>query len=176
MGTQESTQTESVNQALAAVSEMNGKYLTFWTDRQLFGIPIRDVGQIVGMQEITELPYFPTYVKGIINLRGSIIPLIDVRLRFGKPEMNYTERTCVIVTSICKKEIGFIVDAVNEVAAISEEQIAPPPKVSDDCPNNTYLTGVAKQEGKIVLLVDAAKILSAEIMDSLSENGGKEYV
>ena len=70
MGTQESTQTESVNQALAAVSEMNGKYLTFWTDRQLFGIPIRDVVQIVGMQEITELPDFPTYVKGHLE-RGA---------------------------------------------------------------------------------------------------------
>lgn len=175
MGTKENIQTESVEQALSPVSEMDGKYLTFWTDNQLFGIPISDVVQIVGMQEITELPDFPAYVKGVINLRGSITPLISVRLRFGKPEIDYTERTSIIVTSIKEEEIGFIVDAVNEVASIDEGQIAPPPDVSDDC-QNTYLIGIATQEDKVVLLMNAVKILSDDIVDSLIKNGGNENV
>ncbi|MDO5602977.1 MAG: chemotaxis protein CheW [Oscillospiraceae bacterium] len=175
MSTDDITQTEFVNQALASVSEMDGKYLTFWTDKQLFGIPISDVVQIVGMQEVTKLPNFPAYIKGIINLRGIIIPLIDVRLRLNKPETVYTERTCIIVTSIREKEIGFIVDTVNEVTAIDKGQIVPPPSVSGDG-QNAYLTGVANQEDKVVLLMDAAKLLSDDIVDSLIKNGGNKNV
>lgn len=153
----------AVNQIINDISEMDGKYLTFWTDKQLFGIPIRDVVQIVGMQDITAIPELPAYAKGIINLRGSMIPLIDVRLRFGKQEIAYNERTCIIVTSIHKKEAGFIVDEVNEVVAINEQDVSPPPELSGDC-TNAYLTGIGNQYGKLVLLVDAAKMLSDDIM------------
>ncbi|MEG0650505.1 MAG: chemotaxis protein CheW, partial [Oscillospiraceae bacterium] len=110
-------------------SEMDGKYLTFWTDKQLFGVPIAHVVQIVGMQNITEVPEFPYYAKGIINLRGSIIPLIDARLRLGKAEAEYNERTCVIVTSINEHFVGFIVDEVDAVVTIADDLIVPPPRL-----------------------------------------------
>lgn len=150
-----------------STSEMDGKYLTFFTEKQLFGVPIADVVQIVGMQEITQVPEFPSYAKGIINLRGSIIPVIDVRLRFGKPEKDYDERTCIIVTLIQETAIGFIVDAVDAVTSIDDENISSPPRVAGDY-TGSYLTGIAKLEGRVVLLLDAQKLLSSEILTTLT--------
>ncbi|MEG1684217.1 MAG: chemotaxis protein CheW [Oscillospiraceae bacterium] len=147
-------------------SEMQGKYLTFWTDKQLFGISICDVMQIVGMQEITSVPEFPYYAKGIINLRGSIIPVIDARLRLGKPETAYNERTCIIVTDIQEHFVGFIVDEVDAVTQISDDQIAPPPTLSGMA--DGYLTGIGKLEDRVVLLVDTFKIVGADDMKLLA--------
>lgn len=148
------------------ISEMEGKFLTFWTDSQLFGISIANVEQIIGMQEVTEIPEFPHYAKGIINLRGNVIPVIDVRLRLNKVEVAYNERTCIIVTNINDAFVGFIVDEVNEVVDIDKASISPPPKVSmDDI--NSYLTGVAKLESGVVLIVDSAKILLHELLEGV---------
>lgn len=152
----------------ASLSEMDGKYLTFYTDNQLFGVPIADVVQIVGMQDITEIPEFPSFAKGIINLRGSIIPVIDIRLRFNKAEKEYDERTCIIVTLINDVMIGFIVDAVDAVTDIENENICPPPHVSGT-ESSLYLTGIAKHEGRVVLLMDTAKILSTEDILALEQ-------
>ena len=104
-----------LNQISGSIDEMRGRYLTFFIDNQVFGIPIADVIQIVGVQEITEVPEFPTYAKGIINLRGNIVPLIDMRIRFHKEELPYNDRTCVIVTNIGSRLIGLVVEAVDEV-------------------------------------------------------------
>lgn len=149
-------------------SETEGKYLTFFTDSQLFGVPIRDVVQIVGIQKITEVPDYPYYAKGIINLRGQIIPLIDVRLRLGKLEAEYTDRTCVIVTSIRDSFFGFIVDEVDEVTDIDDESISPPPELSGDSSSH-YLTGIARLHDKIALLIDTAKILGENEFEMLSQ-------
>jgi len=138
---------------------LKDKYLTFFTDNQLFGIPIADVVQIVGVQEITSVPDFPDYAKGVINLRGAIIPIIDVRLRLHKEEAEYTEKTCTIVTNINEVYIGFIVDAVNEVTNIEKSNISDPPKMGRDY-ENRYVTGVAKIVNKVVLLLDTQKMLS----------------
>lgn len=158
----EATQTE----------ETDGKYLTFITDEQMFGVPIADVVQIVGMQKVTEIPDYPMYAKGVINLRGEIIPVIDVRLRLGKLEADYTDRTCVIVTNIRNRYFGFIVDAVDEVTDIPDEQISPPPQMGSDA-TSPYLTGVARLEKakseKIVLLIDTAKILGDNEFDLLAQ-------
>ena len=149
--------------------EMYGKYLTFWTDDQLFGIPIADVVQIVGVQTITKIPEFPEYAKGIIDLRGSIIPVIDVRLRLHKQEIPYNERTCIIVTNIQENLIGLIVDAVDEVANIEDENISDPPKITKDT-TNAYLIGIAKLQNKVVLLLDSEKILNDdEIVEMIQE-------
>ena len=144
-------------------SEMDGKYLTFWMDGQLYGIPIAHVVQIVGMQVVTEVPEFPFYAKGVINLRGSIIPLIDARLRLGKPEIPYDERTCVIVTSIDERSIGIIVDEVDAVIGIPEELISAPPQLTGH--SGGYTTGVGKLEHKVVLLLDICKIIGGEALD-----------
>lgn len=140
-------------------SGLEQKYLTFWTDEELFGIPISDVVQIISIQEITPLPDFPDYAKGVINLRGSIIPVIDIRLRFGKPEIAYNESTCIIVTRIEEEYMGFIVDSVNEVADIEDDNITPAPKVSKDV-TNKYLTGIGQIGERVVLLLDVGKILT----------------
>lgn len=138
---------------------LKDKYLTFYTDKQLFGISITDVVQIVGMQDITAVPEFPSYAKGVINLRGIIIPIIDVRLRLKKEEIEYNERTCIIVTNINGAYIGFIVDSVNEVTNIYKENISNPPQMGADY-INTYITGIAKLNDYIVLLIDLKKILN----------------
>lgn len=140
-------------------NEMDGEYLTFWTDKQLFGVKIADVVQIIGIQEITPIPDAPVYAKGVINLRGSIIPVIDVRIRFGKPEVAYGEHTCIIVTKLDDNYIGFIVDLVDEVTTIDDDHISPPPVLSRE-KANAYLTGIGKVGDKVVMLVDTSKILN----------------
>lgn len=155
------------NNAFSSVASENedealltdNKYLTFWVDNQLLGIPIADVVQIIGVQEISSVPEFPSYAKGIINLRGTIIPVIDIRLRLNKPETEYTDRTCTVVTNIGGSFVGFIVDAVDEVTDIDDSQIAPPPRFSENVVNN-FLTGIGKLHGKVVLLINSKKILS----------------
>jgi len=146
---------------------LRDKYLTFFTDGQIFGIPIADVVQIVGVQEITPVPDFPSYAKGVINLRGTIIPIIDVRLRLHKEEIGYTERTCTIVTNINDVSIGFIVDSVNEVTNIDKNNISDPPNIGKDY-INTYVTGVAKLEDKVVLLLNTQKMLSEKEIELIT--------
>ena len=143
---------------------LKDKYLTFFTDNQLLGIPIADVVQIVGVQEITTVPDFPSYAKGIINLRGTIIPVIDVRLRLHKEEIGYSERTCTIVTNINGVYVGFIVDAVNEVTMIDKGNISDPPRMGADYVNS-YITGVAKLGNKVVLLLNTQKMLSEKELE-----------
>ncbi|MEL7649216.1 MAG: chemotaxis protein CheW [Sedimentibacter sp.] len=146
---------------------LKNKYLTFFTEQQHFGIPIADVVQIVGMQEITKVPEFPSYAKGVINLRGTIIPIIDVRLRLKKEEKKYDERTCIIVTNINDSYMGFIVDSVDEVAKIREDNISNPPRMGSDYVN-TYITGIAKLENKIVLLMNLKKMLSEKEIEMIT--------
>ena len=144
------------------------KYLTFWTDGELFGIPIQDVVQITGMQKITPLPDFPDYAKGVINLRGNIIPVIDMRVRLKRPETVCNDNTCMVVTSVGGTDMAFIVDAVDEVAEIDRGSIAPPPKVAEEI-TNRYLTGIGQIGSKVVLLLDVSKILSESILDQLTK-------
>lgn len=151
------------------IAEMDGKYLTFWTDQQLFGVPIADVVQIVGIQQITGIPDFPAYAKGIINLRGTIIPVIDIRMRFRKPETEYNERTCIIVSNIHDHAVGLIVDAVDEVTDIEDSAISIPPKISSKDQQASFLTGIGKLEQKIVLLLDTSKILSENEFELLAQ-------
>lgn len=146
-----------MNATTAAATEMDGKYLTFLTDDQLFGMPIRDVLQIIGMQEITSVPEFPSYAKGIINLRGDVVPIIDMRLRLGKPEMDYTERTCIIVTNVNGHSAGCIVDGVDEVTSIEPGDISELPEV--DPAGQSFLTGVAHRDGRSILLMDTHRVL-----------------
>lgn len=148
--------------------ETEGKYLTFVTDKQYFGIPIADVVQIIGFQQITAIPEFPSYAKGIIHLRGEIIPVIDIRLRIGKGEIPYTDRTCIIITNIHGHYFGFVVDEVDEVTDIEDDMISNPPRFSAEVVNQ-YLTGVARRQDKIILLLDPAKILGADEFNALSQ-------
>ena len=153
--------------------ETDSRYLTFWLDKQRFGVPITEVVQIIGMQEITELPEHPVYVKGIISLRGQVIPAIDVRLRIGKLEAAYDEKTCMIILSVENTDFGFIVDEVDEVMDISPENISEAPKISKERVN-TYLTGIGRvqagqQKESIILLMNAARMLEKDEVEMLAQ-------
>lgn len=158
------------------IDESHMRYLTFLMDNQLFGLPIAQVVQITQMQEIIQLPEQSHYVKGITNLRGQIIPVIDVRLRFGKQEADFTERTCIIITHVRGSDFGLIVDEVDEVTDIQAEQISTPPKIGADSDKvNDYITGIAQlkkgenQKDRVVLLLHAGKILGETEFTSLSQ-------
>ena len=165
------TTTERINSALQE-NKLTGKYLTFYSDNQLFGVTIEQVMQIVGIQEITEIPEMPLFIKGIINLRGDIIPVMDMRIRLSRQEKEYDERTCIIVTSIGTKHMGLIVDRVDAVTDIIGGDISIPPVVEGS--KNDYLTGIAKLEGRIALLIDLTKILGNQELEMIMNNPALE--
>ena len=107
------------------------QYMTFKCSDEIYGISIKYVNEIIGLSQITKVPETQDYLIGLINLRGKIIPVIDVRIRFGKEPLEYNDRTCVIVIDVKSTVIGLIVDAIDEVAAFAENEITPPPSVSD---------------------------------------------
>ncbi len=137
-----------------------GRFLTFNLDRESYGIEITHVTEIIGIQPITEIPELPDYIKGIINLRGKIIPVMDVRLRFRKVSREYNDRTCVIVIDIGDISIGLIVDSVSEVIAIPDTEIVAPPEVGKG--GNRYVKGIGKVHGDVKLLLDCNKLLNEE--------------
>lgn len=148
--------------------EMKDKYLTFYLGSQLYGVAIADVVQIIGMKEITEMPEYPAYAKGVIMVRDSVIPLIDVRLRLGKEARPYDEKTCIIISAIQDRTLGFIVDEVDAVCVISEDQISPPPDILGSQTEQTYLVGVACIQGdKTVLILDCAGIVPSSVLMNL---------
>jgi len=132
-----------------------GKYLIFSLDKEEYGIEIKYITEIIGIQEITQVPELPLYVKGVINLRGKIIPVMDVRLRFKKLAREYDDRTCIVIVEIDDVSVGLVVDRVSEVVNISEEEISKPPVLSKSSQKN-YIKGIGKleNEAKILLAVD----------------------
>lgn len=144
-----------------------GKYLTFLVGPETYGIEIRYVTEIIGIQAITEVPELPVYIKGIINLRGKIIPVMDVRLRFKKEAQAYNDRTCVVVVDIGEIPVGLIVDSVDEVLNIPEEDIVPPPQIHKV--QNRYIQGIGKFGEGVVLILDCEKLLTEEEIDDLTQ-------
>jgi purine-binding chemotaxis protein CheW len=144
---------------LESEDTQKGKYLTFSVGNEDYGIEINHVTEIIGIQEITEVPGMPEYVKGIINLRGKIIPVIEMRSRFKKEAIDYDDRTCIIVIDIKDITMGLIIDGVSEVLNISEENIVPPPDTKTGFHNN-YVQGIGKVNNEIKLLLDCNKLLS----------------
>ncbi len=143
------------------------RYLTFLLGDQFFGVPISDVVQIIGMQPITTVPEFPTYAKGIINLRGSILPVIDLNLRFGRDETQYSERTCIIVIGIRSYHVGFIVDAVDEVCDIAEQDIQPPPSMGKH-KTSDYISGIGRHAQGVTLLLNTQNVLSESAITQIT--------
>ncbi len=145
---------------------LKGKYLIFSMGSEMYGIEIRYITEIIGIQPITEIPRMPGYVRGITNLRGKIIPVLDARLRFKKPIREYDDRTCIIVLETNNIYIGLIVDSVSEVLALRDDEIVPPPGISKGGQN--YIKGVGNAEGGVKLLLDCEKLLSDDEADALS--------
>lgn len=144
-----------------------GKFLTFSLGLEFYGIEIKYVTEIIGIQAITEVPELPDYVKGIINLRGKIIPVMDVRLRFKKPPQDYNDRTCIIIIDVKETDIGLIVDSVSEVLEIPEEEIVSPPEVNKN--QNRYIKAIGKVGEDVKLILDCFKLLNDEEFEALED-------
>ncbi len=161
---------ETMSQAIKATTIKTGKYLTFTLEEEEYGIGILKVKEIIGMMPITSVPRTPKFVKGVINLRGKVIPVIDLRSKFQMESISYTERTCIIVVEIDSQNdtvlIGIVVDAVSEVLNIQEEDIEETPAFGTSL-NTEYILGMAKMEGKVKILLNIDKVLSTDEIEVL---------
>lgn len=147
-------------ESLGFQSELQHRYLTFNIDNQFYAFPIIDVREIIKVEKISKVPEFPAYAKGIINIRGDIVPIIDVRLRFNMQEAEYNSKTCIIIVNSGNIEIGFIVDEVQEVIDITDDNISPAPKIATR--GGKYIKGIGRAEGNIIILLDSHLLISDE--------------
>jgi purine-binding chemotaxis protein CheW len=156
---------DKVSQAVSLMADKEGKYLTFTLADEEYGIGILKIKEIIGMMPITPVPQTPEFIKGVVNLRGKVIPVMDLRLRFGMPAIDYSERTCIIVVEIGGQagtiQIGIVVDAVSEVLNIKSDEIEPTPSFGTRL-NTDYILGMAKMGGGIKILLDINRVLSSE--------------
>ena len=134
------------------------KFLTFRVGEEDYGIEIRHVTEIIGIQKITAVPDMPEFVKGVINLRGKVIPVLDMRRRFVLEDRDYDERTCIVVVNVAESAVGLVVDTVNEVADIPEEQIEPAPDINK-AGNNVMIQGLGKVGEEVKILLDVNRLL-----------------
>ena len=161
-----------INDAVAHAARRDGKYLTFSLAGEEYGIGILKIREIIGMMPITAVPETPHFVKGVVNLRGKVIPVIDLRLRFGMSEIGYTERTCIIVVEIRGEAgvlpVGTVVDAVSEVLSIKAEDIEDPPAFGVRL-NTDYILGMAKMGKGVKLLLDIDRVLGADDLEAMRQ-------
>ncbi|MFZ5352841.1 MAG: chemotaxis protein CheW [Bacillota bacterium] len=147
------------------MNAQEGKYLTFLLGNEEYGIPIYQVKEIIGIMDITSIPKAQKHLRGVINLRGKIIPVIDLRLKFGLQYMDYNNRTCIIVMDANyaehKRQVGAVVDTVSEVILISSFEIEPPPQITTRTEPG-ILTGMGKKKDKVILLMDIEQVLEAD--------------
>lgn len=140
-----------------------GKYMTFKSGNEFFGLEIQYVNEIIQLQAITAIPETEDYIKGLINLRGKVIPVVEVRLRFKQEPFEYNDRTCIIVINIKSMMVGLIVEKIAEVVEIKEDNILPPPNVGrSDRIQNKYVYGIGKVGDTVKLLLDPDKLLNDE--------------
>ena len=144
-----------------------GKYLTFQIGSEEYGFGIRFVTEIIGIQRITEVPDVPMYIKGVINLRGKVIPVVDVRLRFNMQERDYDERTCIIVVNVNNTAVGLIVDSVSEVINIAADDIEEPPQVNKG-KGSQYIAGLGKVGQDVKILLDIQRLLYDDQIEKVS--------
>lgn len=159
---------EEIKEELEEDSQ-KGKFMTFRSGREYFGINISFVNEIIMMQPITAIPEAEDYIKGLINLRGKIIPVIDVRTRFKMEPQEYTDRTCIIVINVKSTVIGLIVEQIAEVDTISDDDIVPPPSLGHREEHNKYVYGLARTGDAVKLLLDPEKLIKDEDLEALEE-------
>ena len=163
---------DSLNIAVQNLTKKTGKYLTFTLAGEDYGIGILKVKEIIGMMPITPVPRTPDYVKGVINLRGKVIPVMDLRLKFSMGEIEYNERTCIIVVEIDTENetilIGIVVDSVSEVLNIQEKEIEKTPAFGTRL-DTGYIMGIAKTENGVKILLNIDKVLNEKDISSLEK-------
>lgn len=145
------------------------KYLFFRIGKESYGIGIRHIIEIIELQKISAVPDMPRYVKGVINLRGKVIPIVDLRLRFDIEERAYDDRTCIVVSELDRVLIGFVVDTVEEVLEITEANIEPPPRFKTVSGRERYISGMGKVGEAVKILLDVERIIREEELHSLAE-------
>ena len=173
--------TEKMDMVVKGMKAKEGKYLTFVLAKEEYGVEILKVREIIGLMEITSVPRTPDFVKGVINLRGSVIPVIDLRLKFDMPGVEYTQETCIIVVTVevdgGSVLMGIIVDTVSEVLDIGDSEIEPAPAFGGNI-NTDYILGMGKVKDTVKILLDIAKVLHAEELEAIKamrkEEGSSE--
>ena len=169
--TQANASTETGRSALSALA---GKYLTFKLDAEEFGLEILKVQEIIKMMEVTKVPRTPEFVRGVINLRGKVIPIVDLRLKFGMEGKVNTDKTCVIVVQVRRRAgtvvMGIIVDEVSEVLDVAGEQIEPAPEFGGAV-DTSFILGMGKIGGRVVTLMDVDRVLSGEDVAAVAAAG-----
>jgi purine-binding chemotaxis protein CheW len=156
---------QTVNVSATNAGSRSGKYLTFYLKKEEYGIGILKVKEIIGLMTITSVPRVPDFIKGVINLRGKVIPVIDLRLKFGMDPIEYSERTCIIVVEIDADsgtvQIGVVVDAVSEVLFIRDEEIEDAPAFGTRL-DTDYILGMAKTGGRVKILLNIDRVLGTQ--------------
>ena len=159
---------------MSTYTTQKDKYVTFRSGNEYFGLKIEYVHEIVVYQEITQIPETEDYIRGLINLRGKIIPVIDVRIRFKQEPIEYNDRTCIIVVKVLDMTVGLIVEQIAEVVEITQENILEPPTLGKEetCQQNRYIYGIGKVGDGVKLLLDPEKILRDDDITLLEEVSG----
>lgn len=168
---------EEKKEVTMEMAALEGKYLTFRLAEEGYGLEILKVQEIIGMMSITRIPRTPEFIRGVINLRGKVIPVIDLRLKFSLDKKEDTEKTCIIVVQVRKSgdetvTMGIIVDEVSEVLDIKAEQIEPPPSFGAAV-DTDFILGMGKASQKVVMLLDVDKVLSKNEIEKLSMAKGE---
>jgi purine-binding chemotaxis protein CheW len=149
--------------------DLAGKYLTFALGKEEYGIGILKVKEIIGMMEITAVPQTPAFVKGVVNLRGSVIPVLELRAKFGMALKEYDDRTCIIVSEVQggsgQIQVGMIVDSVSEVLNVGQEDIEPPPVFGGSSVDTANIMGMAKMKGEVKILLDVDHVISEGMLE-----------
>jgi purine-binding chemotaxis protein CheW len=160
-----------MNPTTDSVAKLAGKYLTIVLDSEAYGIAVLKVREIIRQQKITPVPHLPDFVKGVINLRGRVIPVIDLRVKFGL-QAQFTERTCVVVVHVARADgstvqMGLIVDTVDEVVNLSHDDIQPTPDFGTRV-DTSYLLGLARIKGQVKMLLDIDRVVAPSIVEDFA--------
>lgn len=163
--------TELMEAPATGLNLVAGKYLTFVLGKESYGIAVLKVREIIRATDITEVPQMPGYVKGVINLRGKIIPVVDLRIKFGLANVDTNERTCIVVVQVntasgTVTQMGLVVDAVEEVVNIGEGEIDETPDFGSKLDTN-YILGMAKLKDEVKTLLDIDRVVSAEVIEKM---------
>ncbi len=161
----------TIKENIENMTSKEGKFLTFELGSEEYGVEILKVKEIIGIMNITTVPQTPEYMKGVINLRGKVIPVIDLRLKFSMEELGHTQETCIIVVEVNNTLIGIVVDNVSEVLEIRSEEIEDAPSFGQAI-DTKFIMGLGKAKGKIIILLDIEKVLSSEELELVEQMAG----
>jgi purine-binding chemotaxis protein CheW len=158
---------ETKNKDQTASDVGGGKFLTFVLAEEEYGIEILSVREIIGLLPVTPVPQSPYYVKGVVNLRGQVIPVVDLRLKFDMEAIDATDETCIIVVQTGGVQLGIIVDKVSEVLDIHGDDIVDAPTLGTEI-NTDYIMGIGKSEGRVTLLLDIGRVFPSQEVSEMA--------